>query len=467
MGSSNSSQAPTVVVRLDQNIAIAGSASPLSGKVYIDVPKTYMCNALDLCLQGYEATEVTYAQQDNNEPGKEKRITARETRYFLDQPMLLSRVTQGGMARGNYEFPFRIFIPAGVLGTHKEKAYQIGYRLKASLSKVVSDPKPVTSTIDFTVISGVPSIPVHPLSFEPRAYPVMFCCCFDRGVIAFGALVSSSNICPGENLSIALSAINASSATVHGISVELVRNTRITAADSNGNHVSEWSECVVSKYKDSNALDSLPLASAQTPQISGIVTSSPIQTDLIARINSDVSSQKCVYTLPIPNMCFPSYSGMLISVKYELRIIVVNNFIANNIRMSQPVHVVTRHPESTPMALGYSVSPCLPMRPIYPPMAQAPQASAPPIGHPTTGPPTDEPPPPYEAASAPMQQPPHASYISPAATVPMSGGGPTGGYADLPQATAVEYAQLPPGWAPICSQVVVIGPENFGAAGKM
>jgi hypothetical protein len=333
---------PTLVVKLDQAQVVSGGM--LVGRIYLDIPVDFFpCTSVDLFIQGYEETSVNYTTHSGS--GKHRRThhhTARETLIFMSLPVTISTITTEGLRKGNYEYPFQLVMPSGLIGSFRGSKFRVDYRVVASLaSSQTAKSGQIQHTALFSVISGLPQIPSVPLYMPPVITPVVTMCCINRGGMAVGALVSNSIVVPGETFRVSYAVQNLSTVRIKAVQLEVTRTINISARDHRGVHRQSMVDDLISRRIEAAELVGLEIR----PDDKAHTDFTALSSEILRSLKVSIDQGKFVIdTMLDRNVVLPSYAGNLVNVSYVIKFTVHTTFGTNNIIMAQPLQVVFRLP---------------------------------------------------------------------------------------------------------------------------
>jgi len=197
------------------------TGSTIKGSVFISFAKDVKAKQLVVQLKGEEYTKVQYMEQvkdedDGTTTDKKRHSYSSKNLIFLDIPVDVGQMIQMGKVQsGNYVLPFEVelpsYLPSSLSFDRNGSTCDIKYILNAQLkgSGWIIDYK---CKKELDVSSCFENMGETPYNGSPTMESVNFCCCINKGHMLLGAHVSNTNRCIGENIKVAASCRNHSTA---------------------------------------------------------------------------------------------------------------------------------------------------------------------------------------------------------------------------------------------------------------
>jgi hypothetical protein len=199
----------------------------VTGKVYLQVNQNSVsCGSIGARVIGGEHTAVKYTTSTGS--GKHRKTTTRTARsssHFMDVSICLATIPNDTLTPGCYEYPFSFTVPNGApasMNCNGRSSCSVSYVMEVWLNRPGLMRWDIKNKRMFLVVSEVSANSVTPLIMEPSMQPVSTMCCFKRGEVYAGAVLSSAMLVSGGQTTIKYAIQNVSTSRINAIEISVV-----------------------------------------------------------------------------------------------------------------------------------------------------------------------------------------------------------------------------------------------------
>jgi hypothetical protein len=315
--------AGNVVFEFDEGIHVYPGAK-LQGRLILKVSDEINADCLLVSFVGLEKTH--HSDGESNE--------AYDQAAIYSSTFILKTFEGSSVAEGCYTFPFEVIIPRGLPRSYDRFNRSISYYIAAELRR---DGKLAGNVKGYRVLpmneEPSRSLPTQPTRFRSVTSKVTFLCLNSRGTITFGGMVNSTNLCTTEKLRLNFEICNESTSRVKSVDICITRyeDYRVRMITYKG--IPRLVYCM--------RVDPLNMAGANPLRKNG---HGVVDRNAILKLIDEGKYHFGVY-VPITGIRLSSYSGKLITIRYELTMTVVTTFGTTNSSINLPMTFACAVPE--------------------------------------------------------------------------------------------------------------------------
>ena len=228
----------------------------------------------------------------------------------------------------------------------------------------------------------MPSPPL-PFNVAPTTENLKFCCCFDRGTLTFGAAVDDTRIARGEDVKIAFSSKNQSTAEIEHVSAVITESIWWRARGRNQYFQRILSSKGFQKEGNMTKMSKDELKNLKTENNDNSMKARAMMDTTMVEIYDAIQNGDNVVSLRIPQSAKHTFQGSCCGVSHELKIKVKTTGGVTNPSVSIPIQIGTMEvqqnlPGMQPVEGGEEEIPLTGTVPVVP--VAVPVPSAPPAG---------------------------------------------------------------------------------------
>lgn len=315
--------AGNIVFEFDNGTRVYPGAK-LHGRLILKVWKEINADHLVLSFAGLEKTRIS--EDESNSYNDQATI--------FSSTVILTTFAGGSIVEGCYAYTFEFTIPRGLPRSFNRRSCSISYHCVAELSR---DGILAGNVKGYRVVrmneEPSRSLPMQPMLLRPFTSKVTFMCLNSRGTMTFGGIVNSTNLCTTEKLRLDFEICNESTSRVKSVIIYITRYEELRAGS-------------IARVGFVNRVCSMRV------NLVNMVGANPLQKNGDGVVDRNAILKRIaegkysfgVY-VPIGAVSRSSYSGKLITIRYELTMTVRTTFGTTNSSINIPMTFACAVPE--------------------------------------------------------------------------------------------------------------------------